>query len=660
MTTQIKRGLWVVLVLALAAACAPAPLAAPPPAPVEDPLHDEVEQQIEAELLAIAPAAVRTFQSASEAFYVTNDLAAAKAGFEAVLQQVPEFNHALRRLSYIYVQSGDVATGLDLAQRALAAEPSAFNHSAVAQALLATDETANYTTALEHARLAVDARPDDDNLLLTWLLAASAARQTEEAQRADEKLLAVAPWNPYAHYMAGLFQALDGNWEVAELELQLAVRLGMPADEVQAVLTESGLQNQARLFRWLRRGGYLMVAWVLGFGVLFVVGGGLSQLTLATVQRALQGGDVQSSPAERRLRALYRAVIVVASAYFYISIPFIIVLVLAGGALIGYLFLLIGTVPVYLVGIVIVTLLSTLVAVVRAVFTRVQLGEPGQLLNRSEAPELWQLVEDVARRMGTRPVDAIYISPRAEIAVTERGTLTQKLRDTSQRCLILGLGLLPGLTQGQLRSILAHEYGHFSSRDTAGGRLALQVLASVEHMAVRLARAGQAFRLNPAWLFLTSYQRLYLRITLGASRLQEILADRAAALAYGARDLVDGLQHVARQSVTFRHQVQYEVRRAVDLRMGVVNVYREPATLSGDARQRLEAEIDEELKRATTLYDSHPAMRDRLRMVQQLPPVVATVDADPRPAWDLLRDPERLQATMLAVVQRLVRQQSEA
>ena len=82
------------------------------------------------------------------------------------------------------------------------------------------------------------------------------------------------------------------------------------------------------------------------------------------------------------------------------------------------------------------------------------------------------------------------------------------------------------MTQGQFKAILAHEYGHFSNRDTAGGDLARWVRASIYRMAYNLAVSGQARWYNPAWLFINGFHRGFLRITQGASRLQEILADR--------------------------------------------------------------------------------------------------------------------------------------
>jgi Zn-dependent protease with chaperone function len=50
--------------------------------------------------------------------------------------------------------------------------------------------------------------------------------------------------------------------------------------------------------------------------------------------------------------------------------------------------------------------------------------------------------------------------------VLQRGSLIHQLQDRGERVLILGMASLNDLSQGQLRAILAHEYGHFTNRDT--------------------------------------------------------------------------------------------------------------------------------------------------------------------------------------------------
>jgi Zn-dependent protease with chaperone function len=281
---------------------------------------------------------------------------------------------------------------------------------------------------------------------------------------------------------------------------------------------------------------------------------------------------------------------------------------------------------------------------------RVKEGEPGRSLPPEQAPELWALTADVARRVGTRPIEAIYITPGTEIAVTERGSLPGKLMGRGQRCLILGLGVLPEMQEQTFKAILAHEYGHFSNRDTAGGNLALQIQRSIYLIAQGLAERGQARLFNPVWLFLRGFHQIYLRITLGASRLQEILADRYAALAYGTQPLVDGLTHVVRQSMLFDRQAGHELETAVHTRRGLQNLYTLPETLSEGQERELEAELAKELSRPTSAFDSHPAMQDRIALLRRLA-VPTVVDGEGRLVVELLPTLVELQSEMTAAVQ---------
>ena len=57
--------------------------------------------------------------------------------------------------------------------------------------------------------------------------------------------------------------------------------------------------------------------------------------------------------------------------------------------------------------------------------------------------------------------------------------------------------MLEGFQLRPFKAVLAHEYGHFSNRDTAGGGLALQVRRSLGAFATTLAQAGAASVMRP-------------------------------------------------------------------------------------------------------------------------------------------------------------------
>jgi Zn-dependent protease with chaperone function len=614
------------------------------------------EEEILDRLNAISPAAVPIFQAATQAMD-SGEYTSAKQGYEEVLRFAPGFPDAERRLSYVEAYLGNFEASLTHAQNAFDADPSPNNHMGLARALLNMNNLAQNQAALEHARAAVQAVPGDVEANLVLVMAASANNENELERETNARVLELAPQNPIAHYFAGIHAAQDRRWEKAEAELRLSQKLGMPAEIVQEAL-DSGVHSQALLFRGLRWTGYILIAWLAVFAVLFLAGVLLSNLTLRAIRQAGQAEGLKTGKFEQFVRTLYRLVIMATSTYFYLSIP-ILLLVVAGvaGAII-YLFFAIGQIPVRLVAIVGILAVYTLFIVIRSLFIRIRDEEPGRSLLREEAPELWALTGEVARRVGTRPVDAIFITPGSEVAVTERGDVLKKLRGQGQRCLILGLGTLDGMTQGQLRAVLAHEYGHFSNRDTAGGSFARQVLASLHKMGFSLAASGLARWYNPAWLFVNSFRRIFLRITLGASRLQEMLADRHAALAYGSQTFIEGLKQVIQQAVRFNFITVLELQEALQQGIPLHNLYSLPAPQSGELQAKLDNQINEALNQPTRAYDSHPSLSDRVKALENIQPSGSDDDWENQsPAWELLPNAEALQNEMTAVVQGNVDQQ---
>ncbi len=418
-----------------------------------------------------------------------------------------------------------------------------------------------------------------------------------------------------------------------------------------------GVSRNARIDRLIRNGVLIFVGWLAVLVALFFVGDVLSRLTLRSVQRASDLAAFEPSAGERGVRALYRTVIALVSLYFYVSIPVLIVLVTVLAAGILYLLLSIGHVPLQLLLIVGVAAIYTLVAVFRSILTRVREEEPGRPVSREEAPGLWSVAEAVAERVGERPVDAICLTPGPEVGVTERGGLLARVRGTGRRLLILGLGSLAGFTQRQLAAVLAHEYGHFSNRDTAGGDLANHVSCSIYRMAHGLAVRGQATWYNPVWWFLKGFERIFLRITLGASRLQEILADRHAAFACGPADLSAGLRNTVRQAVFFDAQFQREARAATSKGRRLRNLYALPPIEGESEREAFERAVEEAMTRPTSPYDSHPAMRDRLDLIGKLVRAGDDEEDTSPEAWLLLPNAFELQEQMTALVDASVRKQ---
>jgi len=297
--------------------------------------------------------------------------------------------------------------------------------------------------------------------------------------------------------------------------------------------------------------------------------------------------------------------------------------------------------------------IGSLIAILRSILVRRKEGLPGRPVSRTEAPELWELVAQVARKLQTRPVDSIYVTPYTGVSVNEKGGILQKMRQGGQRNLVLGLGGLSGLTQGQFAAILAHEYGHFFNRDTAGGGLAQQVYATFNQMALGLIRSGAGQIYNPVWWFVITYQRIFLRVTLGASRLQEILADRYAVMAYGRTNFIEGLKAIVKQTIAFQLHANYEVGKSLKMNQPINNIYQLP--MQENLQGELEAQFDSAMQRKTKPYDSHPSTMERIALIERMQIPYVLDQENTAPVLNLFPNLEMFQQVLTAQLMKDVR-----
>jgi Zn-dependent protease with chaperone function len=357
---------------------------------------------------------------------------------------------------------------------------------------------------------------------------------------------------------------------------------------------------------------------------------------------------VTVSDGERWLRRVYRAVLAVAGVYYYISLPVVLVLVVGVCVVSGYIFLQMGKVPIYFAFMLVIGAIATIAALIKSLTLRMTASAPGRLLERTEAGALWQLTEEVGRTMKTRPIDEIRITDGTDLAVYERGTWRERMENRAQRILVLGTGLLEGFKQDDFRSVLAHEYGHFAHRDTAGGDIALRVCHDMRMFHYAMVVAEQDNGINIGFHFLRLYSFIYQRISRGATRLQEILADRVAAQTYGASAFEGGLRHVIRQSIAFDHWSEQEIKNAIKSGWPVRNRYGSDAPHD----PRSDTDYIKAIEEPTTEDDTHPSPIDRFRMI-------AGSSAPSRASsshfvWELFSDRDAVAREMMAKIEQRI------
>jgi tetratricopeptide (TPR) repeat protein len=616
------------------------------------------EHRIEAALTAVAPAALPAFRRATAAMD-SQRYAEAVSLFREVLAAAPTFTPAMRRLGYVLTESGRRAEGLPLLGEAVRIERSPENLVSLAMGLAyragnIAGTPAELKSALALAKEAASANrdPDDESYLAAVGQLAAAADDVAAFRQAADVLARKHPRTMAAHYFGAMVAAMDHEWARAESEIREAERLGLPHEAAEEFLAGS-VHIRATAWRYARYAAYLLGLWAAGLLLLFVAGRVLSGRMLSTIERA-DPNDI-ASESERTLRSVYRALINVAGVYYYFSLPVVVLLVAGGTAAVVYGFMMLGRIPIKLVAFLVIGALITLFKMVQSLFITIPPDDRGRALEEPEAPALWALAREVAASVGTRPVDEIRITPGTDMAVYERGSASERRRDVAPRVLLLGVGLLNDFRQGAFRAVLAHEYGHFAHRDTAGGDVALRVQQDMMKFIIALAVHGQAVSWNLAFQFLRVYDFLFRRISHGAIRLQEVLADRMAAHVYGPAAFEAGLRHVIQRSVEFDAAVNMELQRAVHEKRAVADLYALPQ-LPRYSWVEVERMVASAIDRPTTDDDTHPGPSDQFRLVSGVS--YRGAPGDPSPVWDLFASRHALAREMTAAVEGNMREVS--
>lgn len=272
--------------------------------------------------------------------------------------------------------------------------------------------------------------------------------------------------------------------------------------------------------------------------------------------------------------------------------------------------LLLGTVPVLM------AILGGLFAVRRA--TRPQLAAIP--VGPAEAPQLWQLVDELAEQVGTAAPAEIMLTTEANAAVTDNTRLLGLF--PGHRCLYLGIPLLAGLSMAELRALLGHELGHFAGKHTRLTALIYRGYLAMDGITENLrATDVSGNRLARGWSALThrlftSYANTYARLSYAVRRRQELEADRTAVRLAGRVAAADALRAgYALRPIWQRFEDDY-LRPALEVgQLPTDPVAAFAAVLNqSDCRTALrELTLAEPEDLPQRPFDSHPGLAARLR-----------------------------------------------
>ena len=283
-------------------------------------------------------------------------------------------------------------------------------------------------------------------------------------------------------------------------------------------------------------------------------------------------------------------------------------------------------------------------AVLRGLFTRSKREKdqapPGVAMTLEQQPRLWAEVRGLAEQAHTRAPDEIRLVPDVNAAVSERSRWLGLVRGT--RRMYLGVPLLTGLTALQLRSVLAHELGHYSGNH---GGLAGVVYRGREAIVRIIERVGPG---SVVGRLFTAYGKLYVRVSHGVNRRQELEADQLSARLVGPRTAAAAMRELGVITAAWSFFLeayaglgQSSGRRPAELLHGFVTMLRDPERQKQMLVVREEPPSDEH-----SPYDTHPSLAARVRAFDALPDEHRPDTSGP--ALELLDAPDRVLAAVEA------------
>lgn len=281
----------------------------------------------------------------------------------------------------------------------------------------------------------------------------------------------------------------------------------------------------------------------------------------------------------------------------------------------------------------------------------------------AEEPALFDMVRTIARQTGTGFPKHIYLSPDVNASVFYDSSFWS-LFLPARKNLVIGLGLVNAVNKGELRAVIAHEFGHFSQRSMRLGSFVYQVNRVIYNMLYD--NDGYANFLK-GWADISSYFAFFATITVRVvqaiqwvlramygyvnkgymrlSREMEFHADAVAAAVCGGNNLASALEKLSLAGACYDEVLSGSNRW---LKEGLLtrNFYGAQGYLMGNTPAE---EVHDRYRRVRykDQWASHPATEER---TAQLRALAANVTPDTASSWALFSKPGQLQEQLTRFV----------
>lgn len=229
-------------------------------------------------------------------------------------------------------------------------------------------------------------------------------------------------------------------------------------------------------------------------------------------------------------------------------------------------------------------------------------------LQREQAPALYTLVENIAASLEVKAQVNIQLIAAASAYISPERNWLGQIRSLEVG---LGLPLLSSLSERELSTVIAHEFGHFVGGDLSLGPWIYRTRASI---------ANTVYDLDDSIFFLDllflSYGKWFLRISASISRSQEFAADALAAQKFGTTASRAALEKVHLIDPMWSAYLDHELGNALQ-RGAKVPIFEGFRRFCKPGIRR--AEVIKTIQRSEnatkTEFDTHPTLAERVQAI---------------------------------------------
>jgi len=282
--------------------------------------------------------------------------------------------------------------------------------------------------------------------------------------------------------------------------------------------------------------------------------------------------------------------------------------------------------------------------------------QPAIKINIRNCPNLKRIIYDVASEVKTKKPDAVILHAEPTFFVLQ-GKIVTFDGIVRGRVLAIGLPLLRELETLEFQSILAHEFAHFSGRDTMYSAYVVPVYKAIGSSLYDLEGVSKEsssilmklvnFLLLTHRLFLGVFANYFATIDSMLSRSRELRADWISATIYGSQNFSSALTKVVQIGSHFGEHVE---DIALD---GKADFFEEYSRVLHSSPSKLEEYLNKAFAETEQDFDTHPTISTRIKSLPSNEVVEGDESLMGYAKEELLGDEKRLSTEYLGYIKNI-------